>query len=135
MPKKICYPKTAIPIVTGNLQLDSTRVKTRKKKVLVPGQASAVGPTQIPFGPQLPPAKLPAPASVLPVDNGAGKTVVITHTPALTPRIRYEDSEGTVTRHHIGKGVSLAPKPLPVAHRTRIHPAHRGVGSTRRHDR
>ena len=133
MSKRIYHPGTTVPIVTGNLQVDSSR--TGQKKVRVPGQAPVAAPAQTIFGPQLPvnPAKLPAP--VLPVDNGNGKTIVVSHTPALTPRIRYEDSEGTVTRHHIGKGVSLAPKSLPVAHRTSIHPARRGAGSTRRHDR
>ena len=50
-------------------------------------------------------------------------------------KIQYEDSEGVVTHHHISNGVSLVPRRLLAVHRTRIHRARRGVGSTRRRDR
>ena len=136
MSKRIYHPGTAIPIITGNLQVDLARVKNRKKKVLVPGQAPATGPAQTPFiGPQLPGAKLPAPESVLPIDNGAGKTVVITHTPMLNPKLRYEDITGATTRHHTPKSSPLAPKMPAAASLGRVHKAHKGAGITRRTNR
>jgi len=134
MSKRLCYPRTSTPIVTGNLQVDSTRVKGRKNKAMVPGQAPAAA--QTPFiGPQLPGAKLPAPASVLPIDNGTGKTVVITHTPMLNPKLRYEDITGATTRHHTPKSSTLAPKMPAAASLGRVHKAHKGAGITRRTNR
>jgi hypothetical protein len=136
--KRICYPRTSTPIITGNLQLDSTRVKGRKDKAMVPGQTPAAGPIQTPFiGPQLPDAKLPAPESVLPVDNGSGKTIVLSHTPMLNPKLRYEDITGATTRHHTPKSKSstLAPKMPAAASLGRVHKTHKGAGITRRTNR
>lgn len=131
MKKKICHPGTTVPIVTGNLQVDSTRMKAGQKKVLVPGQTPAASPAQS-FGPQLPgnatPA-IPTPA------DGSGKTIVVTRTTTGAPRLRYEDATGAVTRHHIGKGASLVPKMPAAASLGRVHKAHRGAGITRRTNR
>ena len=106
---------------------------------MVPGQTPAAGPIQTPFiGPQLPDAKLPAPESVLPVDNGSGKTIVLSHTPMLNPKLRYEDITGATTRHHTPKSSPLAPK-MPAAASFvslgRVHKAHKGAGVTRRTNR
>jgi hypothetical protein len=134
MSKRICHPGTNVPIVTGNLRVDSTRVKTRKKKVLVPGQAPATGPAQVPFGPQLPtdvPQAIPVPTG-----DGSGKVVLVGHTPAALPsKIRYEDIANVSTRHHIGKGASLAPKMPAAAILGRVHRARKGAGITRRMNR
>ena len=46
--------------------------------------------------------------------DGAGKIPILTHTPALGPRIRNEDLTGTVTRYHRAKASGLAPK-MPAA--------------------
>jgi hypothetical protein len=130
MSKRICYPRTSTPIVTGNLQVDS-RVNGRKKKVLVPGQVPATGPAQ-PFGPQLP--GVAAPAIPVPAD-GFSKTITVTRTPAGAPRLKYEDITGTATRHHIGKGASLAPKMPAATTLGRVHRARKGAGVTRRTNR
>ena len=108
MKRKICHPGTTVPIVTGNLQVDSNR--DGQKKARVSGQAPGAAPAQ-PFGPQLPGNA--APAIPVPAD-GFGKTITVTRTPAGAPRLRNEDATGAVTRHHIGKGASLAPK-MPAA--------------------
>jgi hypothetical protein len=134
MSKRICHPGTAIPIVTGNLQMDSARVKSRKKKVLVPGQAPAAGPA-VPFGPQLPgPAAAAAPSIPTPPEGSSG-TITIARTPAGAPRLKYEDITGTATRHHIGKGAALAPKMPAAVSLGRVHRTRRGAGITRRMNR
>jgi hypothetical protein len=132
--KRICYHGTTTPIVTENLQVDTSRVKTRKTKMLVPGQVPA-GSAQAPFiGPQLP-ANV-SQAIPIPAGDGTGKVVLVGHTPAALPsKIRYEDIANVSTRHHIDKGASLAPKlPAPVS-MGRVHKTHRGQGLTRRSNR
>ena len=134
MSKRICYPRTSTPIVTGNLQLDS-RVNGRNKKALVPGQVPAAGPAQTPFiGPQLP-ANV-SQAIPVPTGDGTGKVVLVGHTPAALPsKIKYEDIANVSTRHHLGKGISLAPK-MPVSPTLgRVHRARKGAGVTRRTNR
>jgi hypothetical protein len=75
------------------------------------------------------------PSLAIPVADGSEKITLVSHTPALSPRIRYEDLTGTITRHHVGKGVSLAPRIPAAVPRARMHRARRGAGSTRRSDR
>jgi len=106
MSKRICYPRTSTPIVTGNLQVDS-RVNGRKKKVLVPGQVPATGPAQ-PFGPQLP--GVAAPAIPVPADGFGKNYHTVTRTPAGAPRLKYEDITGTATRITLAKVLPLLPR-------------------------
>ena len=67
--------------------------------------------------------------------DGTGKITILTHTPALGPRIRNEDLTGTVTRYHRAKASGLAPKMPAATAMGRVHRTRRGACATRRRDR
>ena len=60
--------------------------------------------------------------------DGTGEITILTHTPALGPRIRYEDLTNTITRYHCAKASTMAPRMPAAAPKTRIHRARRGRG-------
>ena len=67
---------------------------------------------------------------------GTGKVVLVGHTPAALPsKIKYEDIANVSTRHHLGKGISLAPKMPAAVSLGPVHRARKGAGVTRRTNR